>query len=197
MLLVNCLLILTTMPRKAKKTPGNKKKGASSPRTRTISTRKGADKDMDLDGSFLQLPEQTVSSVPPSTVGNDAQIPDKSDAILAYLQNIDMTNQALIRRVNELETNKSVASTLQAPRSHSIQPITSQTTLNPQHQAIGVTTCDTVRCMLPLQVNDSSGPHTQACQARAADNTDCVLPSINSEAKSKHFTVSCSDYGNI
>ena len=46
--------------------------------------------------------------------------------------------------------------------------------------------------MLPLQVNVSSGPHTQACQARAAVsqsagehqqsvfNTDGVLPSINS-----------------
>ena len=180
------------MPRKAKKTPGNKKKGASSPRTRTISTRKGADKDMDLDGSFLQLPEQTVSNVPPSTVGNDAQIPDKSDSILAYLQKIDMTNQALIRRVNELETNKSVASTPQAPRSHSIQPIASQTTLNTQHQSVGATTCNTVRPMLPLQANVSSGPHTQACQARAAVgqsagehqqsvfNTDGVLPSINS-----------------
>ena len=100
---------------------------------------------MDLDGSFLQLPEQTISSVPPSTVGNDTQIRGKSDAILAYLQKIDMTNQALIRRVNELETNKSVASTPQAPRSHSgIQPIASQTTLNPQHQSVGATTCDTM-----------------------------------------------------
>ena len=88
------------MPRKAKKTPGNKKKGASSQRKRMTSTRKGADKDMDLDGSFLQLPEQTVSSVPPSTVGNDAQIPDKSDAILAYLQKIDVTNQARVELMN-------------------------------------------------------------------------------------------------
>ena len=72
------------MPRKAKKTPANKKKSASSPRKRTTSTRKGGNKDTDLEGSFLQLSEQTVSSVLPSTVANDTQIPDKSDAILAY-----------------------------------------------------------------------------------------------------------------
>ena len=138
------------MPRKAKKTPGNKKKGASSPRKRTTSTRKEAGKGTDLDGSFLQLPEQTVGGVLPSTVGNDTQIPDKSDAILAYLQKIGMTNEALIRRANELETNKSVASTPQAPRSHSgIQPIVSQTTLNPQFQSVEATTCDTIRPTLP------------------------------------------------
>ena len=114
------------MPRKAKKTPANKKKSVSSPRKRTTSARKGVGKATDLDGSFLQL-EQTVSTVPSSAAGNATQIPDKSDAILEYLQKIDMTNQALIRRVNELETNKSVASTPQQPRSHSgIQPTVSQ-----------------------------------------------------------------------
>ena len=65
------------MPRKTKKTPGNKKKDASSPWKRTTTTRKGAEEATDFDGSFLQLPEQTVSSVPPATVGNGTQIPDK------------------------------------------------------------------------------------------------------------------------
>ena len=77
------------MPRKAKKTPGNKKKSASSPRKRTTSTRRGVGKATDLDSSFLQLAEETVSNVPSSTVGNATQIPDKSDVILKYLQKID------------------------------------------------------------------------------------------------------------
>ena len=156
------------MPRKAKKTPGNKKKGASSPRKGTTSTRKGVGKATDLDGSFLQLADETVSTVPSSTVGNATQITDKSDAILEYLQKIDMTNQALIRRVSELESNKSVASTPQQPRSHlGIQPTASQTTLNPQHQPLGATTGDTFRPPLPPQVNAFPGHNLQAPQGRA------------------------------
>ena len=181
------------MPRKAKKTPANKKKGASSPRKRATSARKGVGKATDLDGSFLQLAEQTVSTVPSSAVGNATQIPDKSDAILEYLQKIDMTNQALIRRVNELETNKSVASTPQQPRSHSgIEPTVSQVTLNPSYQSIGATSGDTFRPTLPPQPNVFSGHNSQAPQGRATVgqvmgdqqqsvfNTDGILPNINS-----------------
>ena len=181
------------MPRKAKKTPANKKKSVSSPRKRTVSAGKGVSKATDLDGSFLQLTEQTVSTVPSSVVGSATQIPDKSDAILEYLQKIDMTNQALIRRVNELETNKSVASTPQQPRSHSgIQPTASQTTLNPPYQSIGATSGDTFRSTLPPQVNVFSGHHSQAPQGRATVgqvtgeqqqsvfNADGILPNINS-----------------
>ena len=113
----------------------------------------------------MQLPEQTISNVPPSTVKNDTQIHDRSDAIQAYLQKIDMTNQALIRRVNELETNKSAASTPQGPWSRSlIQPIAPQNTLNPLYQSVGATTCDTIRPSLPLQANAPTGPNTQALQ---------------------------------
>ena len=181
------------MPRKAKKTPGNKKKGASSPWKGTTSTRKGVSKATDLDGSFLQLADETVSTVPSSTVGNATQITDKSDAILEYLQKIDMTSQALIRRVSELESNKSVASTPQQPRSHlGIQPTASQTTLNPQHQPLGATTGDTFRPPLPPQVNALPGHNLQAPQGRATVgqatgeqqqsgfNTDGILPGITS-----------------
>ena len=99
-----------------------------------VATRKRADKDTDSDGSFLQLSEQTVSNVLPSATGNDTQFPDKSDAISAYLQKIDATNQTLIRRVGELETNKSVASNPQIPWSYpGVHSLASQTTLNLQY----------------------------------------------------------------
>ena len=52
----------------------------------------------------------------------------------------------------------SLASTPQAPRSHSgIQPIAPQTTLNPQYQSVGANTCDTIRPTLPLQTNVTTG----------------------------------------
>ena len=80
------------MPRKVKKTPGNKKTSAFSPQKKTVVTRKGTDRDTDLDRSFLQLSEQTVSNVPSSTVGNDGHL-HKSDAILSYLQRLmQLTN---------------------------------------------------------------------------------------------------------
>ena len=111
------------MPRKAKKTPAPKK-----------GSRKGSKKTTDLDGSISQTLGDSVSTsllddhLPRPAVlnsglsaeaGPSATSPavlqpprDKSNAILAYLERLDQSNQALTKRVSELETNRSVASTL-------------------------------------------------------------------------------------
>ena len=47
-------------------------------RKNTAATRIGADKDIDVDGSFLYLCEQTVSNIPSSTIGCDTELSDKS-----------------------------------------------------------------------------------------------------------------------
>ena len=142
------------MPKKAKKTPVPKK-----------STRKNNKRGLDLDVSMIQeLQSDTVSnlafdgSIPPSSVAStDAsanqllssvssnQVPtvqaiptDKSDAILAYLERLNQSNQALTKLVAELETNRSVASTPQSARTcfipHLSVPNSTNATVLQQHQ---------------------------------------------------------------
>ena len=104
------------MPKKNEKAPANKKTEASSPVKKT-GAKKGSKKVVDMDGSFLQLPQlETVSTVPSKLYHNDQLLADKSDAILAYLQRIAQTNQALVKRGNDLESNRSASSTPLGPR---------------------------------------------------------------------------------
>ena len=143
------------MPKKAKKTPAPKR-----------GTKKNNQKGPDLDGSLSQtlqgdivstslfegniLPASVassadsascgLSSVPLHQVGTSQAAPlDKSDAILAYLERLDNSNQALTRRVAELESNRSMASTpLNAktrPRTRQSAPNAAQQTIPAQHLA--------------------------------------------------------------
>ena len=83
------------MPKKNKKTPANKKTGISSPTKKPVA-KKGSKNVVDMDGSFLQLPQmETVTTVPLELQNNDQPLVDKSDATLAYLQRIDQANQTL------------------------------------------------------------------------------------------------------
>ena len=107
------------MPKRGKKTVGIPVKGTSS------SVKKGngkkKDKGMDLNGSFLQSPEPTgtVSSVEYTTPAaySSQSSSDNSDAILSYLKKLDESNQALLKRVSDLEASKSLPST-PSPWSH-------------------------------------------------------------------------------
>ena len=88
------------------------------------------------DASANQFP----SSISSNQVPMVQAIPtDKSDAILAYLERLDQSNQALTKRVAELETNRSVASTPQSARNrlipHLSGPNSSNATVLQQHQA--------------------------------------------------------------
>ena len=107
------------MPKRGKKTPGLPVKGTTSSVKRGNSKKK--DKAADLNGSFLQSPEPTgtVSSVEYTTPAvYNSKTPDNSDAILAYLKKLDESNQVLLKRVSDLEANKSLPST-PSPRAHS------------------------------------------------------------------------------
>ena len=121
------------MPRKTKKTPAPKK-----------GTRKSSKTPTDLDGSITQVLGDSVSNVlhdgqilPISVTNSDssegsahlslrpptsAAPVDKSDAIPPYLQCLDQSNQALTKRVMELETNRSAASMPHNTRTHSTVP---------------------------------------------------------------------------
>ena len=140
---------LRIMPRKAKKTSGPKN-----------GTRKNNKKEQDLDGSMTQaiqgdtvcnslfegniLPtsaassDASVSHVPSSVPSDQAPTSqatpiDKSDAILAYLERLDPSNQALTKCVAKLETNRSMAST---PLNARTRPILHPSVPNPTHSTV-------------------------------------------------------------
>ena len=79
-------------------------------------------KDTNMGESYTQptpgITSTSVSAIPSTSSQSDLP-PDKSDAILSYLQCIDESNKALVRRVSELESHRSFTSTPKLPRSHS------------------------------------------------------------------------------
>ena len=201
------------MPRKTKKTPAPKK-----------GTRKSSKRATDLDGSITQVLGDSVSNVlhdgqiPPISVTNSESsegsaplsvIPptsaapvDKSDAILAYLQRLDQSNQALTKRVMELETNRSAASMPHNARTRSTVPAM---TFNPPPPAMQ-TQYQAEEGIPPSSVNNrpffndlstkpsdalisatSEGPQplhqslsrSEVAPTQAQFNTDGVLPSLS------------------
>ena len=161
------------MPRKNKKTPGNKKTGASSPVKKTAGVKKDSKKVIDIDGSFLLLPQvETVSTVPSELQHNDQPLAGKYDAILAYLQRIDQTNQALVKRVKELESNRSVSSMPLSPRlqlsaSHIHGSQISQST---QPQSLGPKYTDPITAPTTTHIpsGSASGPGSQSVHSHTA-----------------------------
>ena len=93
-----------------RKTPAVKqKKGSSSVNSRNIKKRKVSNGHIDLNESFIQSVIPTESD--PITDANTSQPPhvqDKSESILALLHKLDESNQALLRRVSDLESQKTV-----------------------------------------------------------------------------------------
>ena len=98
-----------------------------------------------MDRSFLQLQQlETLNTVRSEIQHHDQSLADKSDAILAYLQKIDQSNQSLAKRVSELESNRSVSSKPLGPRpqlsaNHIHSPRIGQ---SDQHQAWGPKSVD-------------------------------------------------------
>ena len=100
------------MPKRSKKADTGKKKPTTGKKNNgTVSQ----SSDMDLNGSFLTPSGGTIVS----TVSSP-QPPPRSDpvaengTVLAYLQKIDATNQMLLRRVDELESQRVTPTTTQA-----------------------------------------------------------------------------------
>ena len=101
-----------TKPRKSPATT-SKKKTTASARAKN-STRKLRNKEMNLDGSFLTASGRTTVSTESSSSQNDGSgQPPPHDAVMAYLKKIDATNQALLKRVDDLETQRAHATARQ------------------------------------------------------------------------------------
>ena len=112
-----------------RKTPAVKqKKGTSSVNSRN-SKKKMSAGHTDLNESFLQSTIHTESDpTVDASVPQSPQVQDKSDSILAMLHKLDESNQALIRRVSDLESQKTVSK-----KSSEIQSQSDVPTLPTQH----------------------------------------------------------------
>ena len=215
------------MAKKPKKTPAPKK-----------TTRKRNRSGLDLNGSMThEPPNDTVSnlgfdgSIPPSstaTAGVSAsqlssaissnQVPgvqasptDKSEVILAHLERLDQSNQALTKRVAELETNRSAPSTPQSARNRCIPqtsgPNASTATVLQQHQAergnIGVIPTHNYNhassLLQPSGVNITSQggightlhqgrPQFEAAASQTQFNVDGIVPSLSTLRQSSEIS---------
>ena len=92
------------MPKKNKKATdtGRRKTTLSKIKNSNTAT---ASTDMDLNGSFLTPSGGTIVSTVSSPQPNPLNSAPTAgnDTVLAYLQRIDATNQALLKRVDDLE----------------------------------------------------------------------------------------------
>ena len=124
--------VIVNMTRR-KKTAGQAEKGMALSVKKGTGKKKNGNKGTDFSGSFLQSPEtvQTVSNIDHTTPVDSTQTSsDNFDTILSYLKKLDESNQALLKRVSDLEANKSLPSTpspwSQCEASHSLmthQPV--------------------------------------------------------------------------
>ena len=113
---------------KPKKTPAQKKA--------TKQSKKGTDMNGSIVSTLAGGGVSTVSieeQMPSTSTGDTAsKQSDKSDLILAYLEKLDHSNQALTRRVADLEVSKSTSSTPHSTRTQSQTVLTALFSLNSQ-----------------------------------------------------------------
>ena len=99
-----------------KKTPAVKQKKASSATARKSSKKVSPD-HTDLNGSFIQ---SVIPVEPdPTAASSSSQLPhtqDKWDSILTMLQRLEESNQAIMKGVSDLESQKSVNSAVRNPQ---------------------------------------------------------------------------------
>ena len=158
-----------------KKTPAVKqKKGVPSLNFR-MSTKNVSVGHTDLNGSFIQ---SAIPIEPDPTVNTRAsqplQIPDKSDSILAMLQKLDESIQALIKQLGDLETQKTVNST---PRETQLQSDVS--TLSAHNNLHSLTS--THQNGLQLTAADIQLNTTQLQPPQAAMTTSQLNPGTHSQ----------------
>ena len=150
---------------------------------------------VDMDGSFLQLPLlETVSTVPLELQNNDQPLVDKSDAILAYLQRINQANQALVKRVNDLESHRSTSSTPLGSQPHlPAGHVHGQQTQSNQLHSLGSRRTDPIKVPMATHIPSglasglgSQGTHLHTAVGQpvinhqhSQFNSDGILPSIS------------------
>ena len=179
------ILVTVTMPKRNKKVTdtGYKKTTTGKAKDRNSATASAA---MDLNGSFLTPSGgtivSTVSSPPPHppnsvpTVGNDA--------VLAYLQRIDATNQALLKRVNDLESQRVNPTTVPATRATPEQgPSTGPTVphlTQPGQQPSSVNSLTAPQAAYSQAASHSTGLPDPAVQITQNSHLhDAVIPDVN------------------
>ena len=130
----------------------NKKNTKDTPRKKTKAStsmddsRKDLSADFDIAVSLPQAPQdfQPVSTSLPSTSegipSQPVHNPSDSATILAYLKKIDASNEALTKRVQDLEANR-LGSQPQTILGSSAIPLSSQPPLGAQASAIASTAC--------------------------------------------------------
>ena len=128
----------------------NKKNTKDTPRKKTKAStsmddsRRDLSADFDIAGSLPQTPQdfQPVSTSPPSTSegipSQSSHNPSDSATILAYLKKIDASNEALTKRVQDLEANR-LGSQHQTILGSSAIPVSSQPLLGAQASSIAST----------------------------------------------------------
>ena len=128
----------------------NKKNTKDTPRKKTKAStsmddiRRDLSADFDIAGSLPQTPQdfQPVSTILPSTSEGiplqSSHNPSDSATILAYLKKIDASNEALTKRVQDLEANR-LGSQHQTILGSSAIPVSSQPLLGAQASAIAST----------------------------------------------------------
>ena len=106
------------MPSTKKKTPAAnlKKKATASARAR-VSVRKAKKVSSELYGSYIQ-PVSTVTATV-TTTNDQISHSSSNDAILSLLQDMNKSNQDLVRQIDALERQKSANSTSILMRSQS------------------------------------------------------------------------------
>ena len=113
------------MPKRSKKVDTGKKKGTVSKAKSSNSTTQPP--NLDLNGSFITPSGGTIVSTasPLQPLLTSDQVTG-NDTVLAYLQRIDATNQALLKRVDVLESQRVSTATVQAANVNLGQDLTSR-----------------------------------------------------------------------
>ena len=118
-------LFTFTMPKRSKKVDTGKKKGTVSKAKSSNSTTQPP--NLDLNGSFITPSGGTiVSTASPLQPPLTSDQVTGNDTVLAYLQRIDATNQALLKRVDVLESQRVATATVQAANVNLGQDLTSR-----------------------------------------------------------------------
>ena len=168
-----------TRPKKSPATT-SKKKTTASARAKN-STRKLKSKEVNLDGSFLTASGRTTVSNGSYLPQNDSsEQPPQHDAVMAYLKKIDATNQALLKRVDDLESHRAQATARQG-----FQP-----NLPTDHTTIRTSPSD-ASTMQPVPATSIPTLHTgvtPALNLQLQHTTHQDLPSTQSQSNQQSST---------
>ena len=168
------------MPKRNKKATdtGHRKTTAKTKKSGTVV----ASTDMDLNGSFL-MPSggtivSTVSSPQPPPLSS-VPVPG-NDIVLAYLQRIDATNQALLKRVDDLESQRVNPTTVQATKATLGQgPPTGTHSVQPGHQ-LSSSSLSSSQPGYPQAATNTMGPPLPGTQMTQNSHLhDAVIPDVN------------------